>query len=375
MTTVLQIIPSLGAGGAEQACVDIAAGLVKAGHRAIVVSSGGARVAEIEKAGAEHVLRPAASKNPIIMLENARWLASFVRKEKVGILHARSRAPAWSAYWASRMTGCGFVTTFHAAYKFSNPAKRLYNGVMAKANRMIAISEFVASYIRDGYHADPAKIRVIPRGIDFNKFAPEKVTEERRAALRNVWGVKANQKIVLMPARISRIKGHKVLIEAMKLMEAPDVVAIILGDDQGRTEYRAELQSMIAEKGLGNVVRIVPHCADMPAAYGLAAVVVAPSLAPEGFGRVPVEAAAMGVPAIASAIGGFTETIAAGETGWLVTPGDPAALAAAMTEALALSGLARAILTQKAMSAARVRYDTRKMVADTLSVYAELTRA
>jgi glycosyltransferase involved in cell wall biosynthesis len=375
MTTVLQIIPSLGAGGAEQACVDIASGLVKAGHRAIVVSSGGPRVAEIEKAGAEHIVLPAASKNPVVMLENARWLAEFIRAEKVNILHARSRAPAWSAYGASCMTGCAFVTTFHAAYKFSNPIKRFYNGVMTKAGRMIAISEFVASYIRDGYGVDPAKIRVIPRGIDFDKFAPEKVTEDRRAVLRTAWGIKEGQKIILMPARVSRIKGHAVLIEAMKLLADQDVIAIIPGDDQGRTEYRIELEQLIAAKGLGARVRLVPHCTDMSAAYSLSALAVAPSLSPEGFGRVPVEAAAMGVPAIASAIGGFTETIASGETGWLVPPNDPAGLAAAIAQALALSPAARASLTQKAMSATRARYDKRKMVADTLSVYAELTRA
>jgi glycosyltransferase involved in cell wall biosynthesis len=375
MTTVLQIIPGLGAGGAEQACVDVAAGLVKAGHHAIVVSSGGSRVAEVEKAGAEHITRPAASKNPAIMLANAFWLAKLVRARKIDILHARSRAPAWSAYWAARMTGCTFVTTFHAAYKFSNPVKKLYNGVMAKADRVIAISEFVAAYIRDAYGADAAKIRVIPRGIDWEKFAPEKVADDRRAKLRQAWGVKEGQKIILMPARLSRIKGHKVLIEALALLPPSDVITAIPGDDQGRTEYRHELETLIAAKGLGSRVRLVPHCADMPAAYSLAALAVAPSLTPEGFGRVPVEAVAMGVPVIASAIGGFTETIVHGQTGWLVPPGDARKLADAIGEAFALETSARAALVQKAISAARARYDRRKMVADTLAVYAELARA
>ncbi len=377
MITILQIIPSLGAGGAEQACVDVAAGITMAGYRSIVVSSGGPRVAEILKAGGEHITRSVHIKNPMVMLANALWLAHVIRDRKVGLVHVRSRAPAWSAYWACRMTSCPFVTTNHAAYKFSNPFKKFYNSVMVKADRIIAISSFIAAHIRKNYHADAAKIRIIPRGIDFAKFAPEKITEERRGKLRAAWGVAEGQRLTLLPSRLSPIKGQSVLVEAMALSppELGDVMAVILGDDQGRAGYRRELEDLIAARKLQNRVRLVAHCDDMPAAYSLAALVVAPSLIPEGFGRVPVEAMAMGVPVIASDLGGFTETIHPGANGWLVPPNDPQSLAQAMTKALTQTPEQHAAEAQTAMQQVRARYDKTKMVTDTLAVYDELVRA
>lgn len=371
---VLQIIPSLGAGGAEQACVDIVAGLKAAGHRAIVISSGGSRVREITAAGGEHIIRPVASKNPLTIMANALWLARFVRRQKIDIIHARSRAPAWSARIASRLGGCAFVTTFHAAYKFSNPAKKLYNSVMAKGDRVIAISRFIARHVEKTYGADSAKICIVPRGIDLDKFAPETVAEDRRAALRRAWGAGEAQRLILLPSRLSPIKGQSVLIEAMTLLppDFGDVKAILVGDDQGRMDYRAGLEKRIMQRGLQSRVRLARPCADMPAAYSLAALVVAPSLVPEGFGRVPVEAMAMGVPVIATALGGYEETISQGETGWLVPPNDAAKLAGAIVTALRQTPERRAAMTQKAMQAARAHYGKPKMVADTLKVYEEL---
>jgi glycosyltransferase involved in cell wall biosynthesis len=372
MSTVLQIIPSLDGGGAEQGCVDIALGLVAAGHRTIVVSSGGALVDKIRAVGVQHVWCPAASKNPVTILNNALWLAKLVRKQQVDIIHARSRAPAWSAYLASRMTNRPFVTTFHAAYKFSNPAKKYYNSVMAKGDRVIAISEFIAGHIRRNYGIDDA-IRTIPRGIDLEKFALDKVTPEREAALREQWGLAEGEKIVLLPARISPIKGHKTLIEAMATppLLGSGLKVIMLGDDQGRSEYRYELEALIVSRNLQGNVRIMPSCKDMPAAYRLASLAVSPSTIPEGFGRVPVEAMAMGVPVIATALGGFKETIRPG-TGWLVPPGDAKRLASCIMEVINLAPERRAAIAGAAMANARARYDKHKMIADTLAVYKEL---
>jgi len=374
MTTVLQIIPSLGAGGAEQACVDVAAGLVDAGHRAIVVSSGGARVAEILKAGGEHVARPVHTKNPIKMALNALWLVKLIRAEKVDIVHARSRAPAWSAYWACQKTGCRFVTTNHAAYKFSNAAKKFYNSVMAKGERVIAVSEFLGRFVAETYGVGPDRLRVIPRGVDLDKFDPAKVTQERREVLRKAWNLKEGQRAVLLPSRLSPIKGQSVLIEAMALLppEFSDIAAVILGDDQGRSGYRASLESLIASNGLQNRIGLVAHCTDMPAAYSLASAVVAPSLVPEGFGRVPVEAMAMGVPVIANKIGAFPETIEDRKTGFLVAPGNPRTLAAMIVRALSLKPNERKAMTDAAEERVWRLYDKKKMVGDTLSVYAEL---
>ena len=376
MTTVLQVIPNLGAGGAEQACVDVTAGLKAAGHRALVISAGGARVREVIQAGGEHILWWVNSKNPIVILLNILWMALIILRYRVDIVHVRSRAPAWSALWASRLTNVAFVTTNHAAYKFSNPVKKFYNSVMARGHRIIAISHFIARHVAQSYGVDPSIIRTIPRGVDLTKFSTENVSNERRDAIRHEWGIGYQQPLVLSPSRLSPIKGQSVLIEAMALLP-PDlkhVQAVIVGDDQGRVGYRRELQELINARGLGDRVKLVRHCSDMPAAYGLALLVVATSLVPEGFGRVPVEAMVMGVPVIATRLGGFVETIKSSETGWLVEPDDPGALAATMTEALMMPWDKRSAMVQTARHDARTRYDKWKMVADTLAVYEELIK-
>lgn len=377
MTTVLQIIPNLGAGGAEQACVDVAIGLKTAGHRPLVVSAGGPRVAEILKAGGLHYVWPVNSKNPIMLLINTLWLIKFIQGQKVDVVHARSRAPAWSAFWASRITQRAFVTTNHAAYKFSNPLKKFYNSVMAKGDRIIAISDFIARHVETSYGVSRSIIRTIPRGIDLSRFSSEDVNEARRDALRHDWGIGLQQKLILLPSRLSPIKGQAVLIEAMALLppNLSFVQAVVVGDDQGRIGYRRELQNLITARGLGDRVKLVKHCTDMPAAYGLASLVVASSLVPEGFGRVPVEAMVMGVPVVATRLGGFIETIKPGETGWLVEPNDPQALALAITEAFMQTADQKATMVQNARQYARMHYDKWKMVADTLAVYDELKKA
>jgi glycosyltransferase involved in cell wall biosynthesis len=374
MITVLQIIPTLGAGGAEQACVDIAGGLRAKGHRAIVVSSGGSRVLEVQKAGGEFMPRPVNSKNPIIMGQNALWLEKLIKEQRIDIVHARSRAPAWSAYGATRMTPCHFVTTFHAAYKFSNPFKRVYNSVMAKSDRIISISDFVTRYIKDSYGTDGSKIRLIPRGIDFDRFDTARVTEDRLAKLRAGFDMQPDEKIILMPSRLSPIKGQSLLIEALAALprQFADVRAVIVGDEQGRLEYRLYLENLIAMHNLQRRIKIVPHCNDMPAAYSLAACIVAPSVVPEGFGRVPVEAMAMGVPVIATNIGAFAETIKPGETGWLVPPHDAKTLSDALATALSQTPEQRAAMASAGIAHVRALYDKRKMVADTIAVYEEL---
>lgn len=376
MSTVLQIIPHMGAGGAEQACVDIAAGLVAAGHRAVVVSNGGSRVAEILAVGGEHITMPVHTKNPIKIWKNALWLAGFIRDRKVNVVHARSRAPAWSAFAACRMTGCAFVTTNHAAYKFSNGIKKFYNSVMVRGDLVIAISDFIAAHIQKSYGTNLEKIRTIPRGVDLDKFARDKVTDDRSDFLRRNWGIGRDDKIILVPSRLSPIKGQGTVIEAMALLppELHHYTAVILGHDQGRVGYRQHLADSIAASNLQHRVKLVEHCNDMPAAYSLASLVVAPSLVAEGFGRVPVESMVMGVPVIATELGGFSETIRNSITGWLVPPGDAKALADALIKALTIKDAERVALIQTAMQHARSLYSKTKMVADTLKVYAELVR-
>lgn len=374
MKTILQIIPSLDSGGAEQACIDVALGLKAAGDRPIVVSSGGRRVRDLEDQGIWHITYPVNSKNPGVILKNGLWLTRFVRDHKVDVIHARSRAPAWSGFMASRHAPCAFVTTFHAAYKYADPFKKLYNSVMSRSDRIIAISEFIAKTIKENYGVPESKIRVIPRGINFENYAPEKITAEAQREILQSWQIDDKRPIILMPARVSPIKGQKVLIDAMALLTSSpyNLRAVILGDAQGRTEYMRELHDMILLHNLRDHIHIIQHCDQMPLAYSVASLVVAPSIVPEGFGRVPVEAMAMGIPIIASDLGGYSENIRPGETGWLVPPNDPVRLANAILEVLGQTPGERQKMIDTAMQDVHARYDKKKMVDDTLAVYEEV---
>lgn len=373
--TIIQIIPELGPGGAEQGCIDIAAELVKAGAQSIVVSNGGSRIHELARAGAIHINMPVHSKNPFVMWRNIRRIKSLIYKYNADIVHARSRAPAWSAYKACKITKTPFVTTCHAPYTISGEAKRFYNSSIAKGDRIIAISHYVADYLQQNYAVPSEKIRIIHRGIPIEKFHPTTVMAERVINISRQWRIPDDARIVMLPGRLTRWKGQLVLIDAMARLKHKDVFCVIIGSDQGRTEYRQELEDAIHTRGLEGRVRIIDHCNDMAAAYMLATVVVSASTDPEGFGRIPVEAQAMGRPIVATDHGGARETILRGETGWLVPPNDSKALAQAIEEALSLNPTQRAILATRAMSHV-AQYFTKEIMADhTLNLYAELLQS
>lgn len=369
---ILQIIPELSAGGAEQGCIDIAAELVRAGSRAIVVSNGGKRVHELARIGAEHINMPVHSKNPLVMYKNIKRLRKIILRESVDIVHARSRAPAWSAMKSCKGTDADYMTTCHAPYNISGKAKRFYNSAIAKGKRVIAISNYVADYLLKNYKIDPRDIRVIPRGVALEKFHPTAVKATQLIQMTSEWRIPDGAPVVMLPGRLTRWKGQLVLIDAMARLDRQDVFCVIIGSDQGRSEYRAELEKAITDKGLEGRVRIVDHCNDMPAAYMLATVVVSASTDPEGFGRVAAEAQAMGRPIVATDHGGSRETVIRGETGWLIPPNDPAAMASAIREALQLQPNQRAVLATRAMNHIAKNFTREKMADDTLNVYAEL---
>jgi len=369
---VLQVIPSLVTGGAERGCVDVAAAVQRAGGTAIVVSEGGPMARELERYRARHVTMDVASKNPLTIRRNAAKLADLIRREKVEIVHARSRAPAWSAYWAAKRCGVPFVTTFHAPYNFKNELKRLYNAVMAKGDRVIAVSGFVAEHVAANYGVGPDRLRLVHRGVDTFSLSPDKVTQERIIKLAREWRLPEDQRIVLLPGRLTRWKGQLVLIEALAKMGRSDVRAVLVGGDQGRKEYRQELVDRIRQLGLESQVTIADHCTDMPAAYMLADVVVSASSEPEAFGRVIVEAQAMGKPVVVTNHGAVKETVLDGETGLVVPPNDPATMATAIGEALALDQLQRRALAMDAIRFVAERFTKERMCAETLAVYAEL---
>ena len=372
---VLQVLPRLETGGVERGAVDMAAALVQAGWRAVVVSAGGVMVREVERSGATHVTLPVDSKNPLVIYRNIARLTEIIRRHGVDIVHARSRAPAWSARSAARRTGTPFITTFHGTYNFGTPLKRWYNSIMTRGERVIAISEFIGQHVVEAYGLDPQRLRVIPRGIDVAAFDTSRVSAERVVQLARGWRLPDGVPVVMLPGRLTRWKGQVVLIEALARLGRRDLCCLLVGSDQGRAGYREELEHLIRARGLEGVARVVDHCRDMPAAFKLADVVIHASTDPEAFGRVIAEAQAMGRPVIATDHGGAREIVRPGETGWLVPPGDPDALAAAINEALSLDGDRRLAIAEAATANVRERFSRERMCADTLAVYAEVLAA
>lgn len=380
--TILQIIPDLDAGGAERTAVDIAKGLTDVGARALVATEGGRLVAELQAKGGVWLPFPAASKNPLAMALNVRKLMLLCRHEGVELIHARSRAPAWVALAAARRLGLPFVTTYHGSYATRSAVKTLYNSVMARGDVVIANSAYTAELIlaKHGFARD--RIRVVNRGTNFAAFAPHAVAPERIQALRRAWGIEGHQRIVLLPGRLTNWKGQRVLIEAARILRDggdTDTAFILAGDAQGRDGYVKELDQLIAKAGLEGRVKRVGHCTDMPAALLAAAVVTVPSTEPEAFGRVAVEAQAMGTPVVVSDLGAVPETVLAPpqvspaeRTGWRVPPGDAAALAAALESALSLRPSARDNLAGRARQHVERHFSLESMVSETLDVYCAL---
>ena len=380
--TILQAVPRLDAGGSEQAAIEIAAALTRAGASALVATEGGRMATAMTEAGGKIIALPMASKNPLTLLANARRLAQVIEARDVNLVHARSRAPAWSALLAARRTRRPFVTTYHGAYASPGLFKNFYNSVMARGDRVIANSRYTADLIVARHRVPKDRIRVIYRGVDLATFAPDEVVQNRLGRLRALWGVSERQPVVLQAARLTSWKGHALVIEAARqLLRADrlgDAVVIMAGDSQGRAAYRRELERLIARSGLTDRVRLVGHCDDMPAAFAIAHVAVIASTSAETFGRTSIEAQAMGCPVIVSDIGAAPETIVpAGpgkrdDTGWLVPCGDATAIAERIAEALALSPEQRAALGARARRRIAAKFGLRQMQRATLAVYDEL---
>lgn len=370
---VLQVVPELDVpGGTERSTVEIAHALTTAGWRALVASAGGAMLHQLDIAGAKHFQLPLKSKNPVQIRVNAGRLTKLIRAEKVDIIHARSRAPAWSALRAAQKTGCHFVTTFHGTYGTAGALKRRYNSVMVKGERVIANSEFTANHIIHTYSVDQERLRIIRRGVDVAVFSAAAVPQARLIQLAGQWRLPDGKSVVMLPGRLTSWKGHSVLLDALTHLTRDDYVVIFVGDEQGREDYRQQLERQVEKNGLGHIVRFAGPCRDMPAAYLSADVVVNASTKPEAFGRVIVEAQAMGRPVVAFDHGGAKETILEGETGLLVEPGDARALARALNAALDLDAERRKAMAEVAIHNVRENFTLDKMCQSTLSVYEEV---
>ena len=378
--TILQIIPELDTGGAELSTIEIADAITSAGGRAIVLTEGGRLVQRLRDTGAEVQFFPAAAKMPFRLLWNAHRIANVIRRDGVDLVHARSRAPAWSALMAARHTGVPFVTTYHGAYSEKSDAKRLYNSVMARGDVVIANSHYTSDLIRMRYGTPLAKLRVIYRGVDGRLFDPVNVAPERVAAVRKRWGIDDSKRVILHAARLTAWKGQKVVIAAAEQLsrqrDLDDTVFILAGDAQGRGSYRSALAAQIYAAGLEERVRIVGHEDDMAAAFRAAHVAVVASVEPEAFGRAATEAQVMATPVIATDIGAPPETVlgrpgvsAHRATGWLVPPADPQRLAEALAEALAMTPDEHARMGARARTHVLNAFSLKQMKQQTLQVY------
>jgi glycosyltransferase involved in cell wall biosynthesis len=381
--TILQIIPRLDTGGAELSAIEITEAIVAAGGRAIVATEGGRMVGRIIEVGGELYELAASTKNPAWILGNARKLQALITKEAVDLIHARSRAPAWSARLAARRARIPFVTTYHGAYAERGSLKRLYNSVMASADRVIANSGYTAGLIRSRYNTAPEKIRIIHRGVDMRVFDPDAIGSQRIQELRAAWQLRPDQRVVLHAARLTSWKGQSVVVEAAGHLarqgRLDGYVLVFAGDDQGRTGYREALGRQAEALGVSEAIRFPGHVADMAAALAASHIAVVASTEPEAFGRAATEAQAMCCPVIATDHGAPPETVIPvahhgldGGTGWLVPPGDAGALARALDEAMALDAAERLDLGRRARRHVAGNFTLAAMKRATLEVYDEL---
>ena len=381
--TVLQVLPSLESGGAERTTVQIAAALIGEGHRALVVSEGGRMVDELAALGVRHIELPVASKRIHTLRSNAARLADLLELEEVDIVHARSRAPAWSALWAASWTYRPLVTTYHGAYGERSIFKNRYNSVMARGDAVIANSAYIANLVAERHPFAEKRIVTIHRGVDLGTFEGD--ASGRATALRRRWRVEDGTPIILHLARLTRWKGQEVLIDALARLDrlAPQPwVAVFAGDDQGRHEYRRGLMDKAITLGLEDRVRVADHVDDVPGAFAAATLAVQPSLEPEAFGRVAVEAQAAGVPVIVSDHGAVRETVLAPpdvaeakRTGWRVAPGEVEPLAEALAEALKAPDETRAVIGERGRAHAWTHFSVQSMQQKTLRVYQSLLEA
>ena len=378
---VLQVIPKLGYGGAETGCYDIAHYLAEKECGSFIVTSGGELLKFIKKEKVKIFRLPVHSKNPILIIFNALILSLLVIFFKINIVHARSRAPAWSCYLACFLTNRVFVTTFHGTYNFKNKSKKFYNSIMLRAKLTIAGSNFIFSHISENYSeyiSREKKLRVIFRGINVDYYNQKNISILKQEKLKKEWGLESNRFIILMPGRLSYWKGQEKFIESLNILiedyNFSNFQAIMLGSDQGRTVYKKKLINLVERYSLNNKIKFIGHCKEMPLAYSLADVVVSSSIEPEAFGRVAVEAQSMAKPIIASNIGGSRETILNKKSGFLYQHDDPRELAKSLNTVIQLSQEELKIMGNEGRKNITKKFDVETMCDTNLHEYKKLLK-
>ena len=375
---VLQVIPKLGYGGAETGCYDIAHYLPENNCESFIVTSGGELTKFIDKKKVKLIRLPVHSKNPLLMLINSIILVGIILFYNISIVHARSRAPAWSCLLATKLTRRKFVTTFHGTYNFSGGLKKFYNSVMLRSDLIIAGSNFIFSHIKENYSnlINNKKFLVIFRGINVDYFDPSTTIEMDESNLKKKWGILENKKIILMPGRLTDWKGQELFIEAINLVNIElgyeAFYAIILGSDQGRDLYKKKLMRLVEQHRMNNQVKFINHCKNMPLAYQISDLVISASIEPESFGRISVEAQAMKKIIIASNIGGSNETIINDKTGLLFESGNSRSLSKKIIQGLTMDETSLKIMGNEGRKNIIKKFNVEKMCFSTYSEYKRL---
>jgi glycosyltransferase involved in cell wall biosynthesis len=378
---VLQVIPKLGFGGAETGCYDIAHFLSENDCGSFVATSGGELLKFVKKNKVKILRLPVHSKNPILIFFNSLVLSLYILFFKINIVHARSRAPAWSCYIACLLTNRIFVTTFHGTYNFKNNVKKFYNSIMLRAKLTIAGSNFIFSHINENYNeylSKKKKLRVIFRGINIDYFNPKNISILKQEKLKQEWQLTSDKFIILLPGRLTYWKGQEKFIESLNILiedyNITNFQAIILGSDQGRKVYTKKLINLVERYNLNKKVKFIKNCNEMPLAYSLADVVVSSSIEPEAFGRVSVEAQSMGKPIIASNIGGSKETIINKKSGFLYKHDDPRELAKSLNTVIQLTQEELKYIGNEGRKNITKKFDVETMCQSNLKEYRRLIK-
>ncbi len=379
---VLQVIPRLGYGGAEIGCYDLAHYLKEQKSSSFIATSGGELLKYIDKKKVKLFRLPVHSKNPLLILINIFILTFIVLFYKINILHVRSRAPAWSCYYVSKITRCKLVTTFHGTYNFNNSIKKKYNAIMLKSDCVIAGSNFIFSHIKEKYPEYISKIKkflVIFRGINTEYYDPDNIKEAERIKFLRKLNIDSNKKIILMPGRLTEWKGQEIFIEALNDLKTKfgykNFIAILLGSDQGRKIYKKKLIRFIERFRLNNEVIFLEHAPSMPVAYSVSSVIVSASIEPEAFGRISVEAQSMKKPIVASDIGGSRETIVDNKTGLLFSSSDHHSLSEKLDFIFRLDDTSLNVMGNNGRKNVQKKFNVEKMCFSTYSEYKKLINA
>jgi glycosyltransferase involved in cell wall biosynthesis len=371
---ILQVLPELNSGGVERGTVELSKALVKHGYTSLVASAGGNMEVQIKTAGGIHFELPLATKNPFLIRKNATALARIIKDYDVDIVHARSRAPAWSSYMACKKTGCHFVTTVHGPYSIGSSLKKRYNSVMVHGEKVIAVSEFIKKYIIDNYEIDEKNIEVIHRGVDLTHFDRELVADSRTLHTAEKLKIEHDLPIILLPARLTEWKGHEFLLDALANIDKTKFRCIFVGNPDKHPEYLKRIRNKIEHLGLTGNISVISNVTDMPVLYNLVDIVVSASLRPEAFGRIAVEAQAMEKLLIATNHGGECETVIDGKTGWLVEPNNVEQLAKTIEKLLSISDEKRKEVTSLAKQHIRQNFSLDGMTSKTIKIYEDILK-